>query len=332
MNSKISAIEYYLPENYYDNNCLSNDFPGIDADRIEKRIGVKKRHIAGENQTALDLAYEASLNVFKDFDKDKIDFILLCTQSPDYFLPTSACILQEMLELNTNAGALDFNLGCSGYVYGLALAKGLIKSNVASNILLLTADTYSKHIHKKDRANRIIFGDGAAASIISACENEQIFEFSLGTDGKGKNNLIVPNGGFRSKYDENTPEYTDDNNNIRSKNNLHMNSSEIFNFTIERIPAMVDNVLKKNNMDVDDIDFFIFHQANKYILNHLRKKLKINPDKFYINLTETGNTVSSSIPIALKDCLQNDLVSSSQKIMLCGFGVGYSWASTIIEI
>lgn len=331
MNSEINKIYYYLPEKIITNKDLEADFPEWDSEKIENKIGIKERHIADETETALDLGYKAALGLINEIDKSKIDFLLFCTQSPDYFLPTSACILQEKLGLNKDIGALDYNLGCSGFVYGLALAKGLIHAEIVSNVLLVTSETYNKHIHKKDKSNRTIFGDGAAATLITKSDKEKIFKFDLGTDGNGKNNLIVQNGGIRNRKLI-TTEKIDNAGNIYSDDNLFMNGPEIFNFTIEMIPKTINNCLIKNKITLEEIDFVIFHQANKYMLEHLRRKLRIPSEKFYINLEKTGNTVSATIPIALKDCLDKGLIKKGSKVLLSGFGVGYSWASTIIEI
>jgi 3-oxoacyl-[acyl-carrier-protein] synthase-3 len=323
MGSYIHSIEYYLPENIVDNNKLSFEFPEWEAEKIEEKIGIRNRHIVSKNETALDLAFNAAEKLLKSFDKELVDFVILCTQSPDYYLPTGACILQDILNLRNDIGAFDFNLGCSGYIYGLALAKSLINSKIASNILLITAETYSKHIHPSDKSNRSIFGDGAAASLVSSSSNDRIHEFVLGTDGSGKDNLIVKKGGMRQLGFEN---------NDLIEDFLYMNGPEIFNFTLDIVPELVNNVLLKNRLSINEIDFCIFHQANKFILEYLRKKLKIDPVKFYINMIETGNTVSATIPIALKDCIENKVVKAGDKILLVGFGVGYSWGATIITL
>lgn len=332
MGAKINKISYFLPEKVITNNQLAEEFPEWEAEKIAEKIGIKERHIAATNETALDLGYKASMKVLTEFDKTSVDFLLLCTQSPDYFLPTSSCILQERLGLRKNVGALDFNLGCSGFIYGLAMAKGLINSYIASNVLLVTAETYSKHIHPKDKSNKSIFGDGAAATIISKDNKERIFNFELGTDGAGMGNLIVPNGAFKSRYNYNEPDTIDDAGNVKNNNNLYMNGPEIFNFTIANIPGVVKRTLEMHDLDVNTINYVIFHQANKYMLDYLRKKIKIDQAKFYQNMENTGNTVSATIPIALKDCLDNKIVKQGDKVLLCGFGVGYSWGATIIEI
>lgn len=325
-------IETYFPLKKLTNTELETVFPDWSSSKIEDKIGIKERFIAEDHETALDLAFEASKKVFQDFDKNQIDFLLLCTQSPDYFLPTSACILQDKLGLKTSIGALDFNLGCSGFIYGLALAKSLIKTGIASNVLLVTAETYSKYLHPNDRANRSIFGDAAAATIINSFDVDNIFEFDMGTDGQGKDNLILINGGMRNKVETTCIEWEDEAGNLRSNNYLFMNGPEIFNFTIEKIPIVVNNVLRKNSLTMNDIDYVIFHQANKYMLDYLRKKLKIEESKFYNNMLYTGNTVSSTIPIALKDCKDRNLILPGDKVLIIGFGVGYSWGGTILEI
>lgn len=332
MNSKIKKIEYYLPENILTNSDLEKEFTGWNAEKIEMKTGIKERHIVKKNETVLDLGIEAATKGLNNYDKEKIDFVLFCTQSTEYYLPSSACILQDKLGLRTDIGAFDYNLGCSGFIYGLAMAKSFIQSGIANNILLITSETYTKHIHAKDKSNRTIFGDGAAATIIEESEKNGIFEFSLGTNGSGYKNLIVPNGGLRKRYDYNAGEIDDGSGSIRTANNLHMNGPEIFNFTIDVVPKVVSNVLERNNATLDEIDYVIFHQANKYMIEYLRKKLKIAKNKFYINLLHTGNTVSATIPIALRDCLDNKIIKEDDKVLLVGFGVGYSWGGTIIEI
>jgi|AntAceMinimDraft_7_1070363.scaffolds.fasta_scaffold02942_4 3-oxoacyl-[acyl-carrier-protein] synthase-3 len=332
MGVKIHKIEYYLPGRIVSNKDLEEEFKDWSADKIEKKIGIRTRHVVSDDETALDLAFEASRKVLNAYDKNKIDFLILCTQSPDYYLPTSACILQDKLGLGNNIGAFDFNLGCSGFIYGLAITKGLINSGIANNVLLVTSETYSKHLHPKDKANRTIFGDGAAAIVIEKSPEENIFEFSLGTDGSGFKNLIVPNGGLRNCYDSTAKEVEDDSGSIRTSNNLFMNGPEIFNFTIEAVPKLVTDVFEKNSLSLEDIDYVIFHQANKYMIEYLRKKIAIPKDKFYNNLLDTGNTVSTTIPIALKKCIEEKTIKKGDKVLLVGFGVGYSYGATIISI
>jgi 3-oxoacyl-[acyl-carrier-protein] synthase-3 len=265
---------------------------------------------------------------------EDIDYLLFCTQSPDYFLPTTACIMQDRLGIPRSAGALDFNLGCSGYIYGLGLAKGLIETGQAKNVLLITAETYSKFIHPGDKSVRTLFGDAAAATLVQAkdIDEEVIGPFAYGTDGRGAKNLIVPNGGLRSPIGEVKAEVIEDESgNLRSENNLFMNGSEVFTFTLLTVPKAVKGLMAKAESSIEDIDLFVFHQANKFMLEHLRKKCKIPEDKFYLAYSKFGNTVSSTIPIALKEALDDGTLKPGMKVMLVGFGVGYSWGGAMVD-
>lgn len=332
MAAYIKAISYFLPENTLSNKDLSEKFDNWEPEKIEKKIGVNTRHIVEKSETASDLAYHAAIKLINEYkiDKKSIDFIILCTQSPDYFLPTSACILQAKLGLPTSAGALDFNLGCSGCVYGLALAKGLISASIAKNVLLITAETYSKYIHPEDISNRSIFGDGAAACLVSENGFAEIGDFVLGTDGSGAENLIVKTGA--SRYPEKTgSSEVDEENHIRHDDFLYMNGGAIFNFTLNTIPDLIKDTLEKNHLNQDDISYYIFHQANKFMLNTIRKVAAIPPDKFYIDLLETGNTVSATILIALKKSIEAGRLKKGDKVMIAGFGVGLSWGATILS-
>ena len=334
----IKAIEYYLPQTILTNQELAELFPEWSVEKITEKTGIEQRHVVKDSECASDLAYQAALKLFesKACSPQGIDFLLLCTQSPDYFLPTTACLLQDKLNIPTTAGALDFNLGCSGFIYGLSLAKGLIETGQAKNILLLTAETYSKYLNPKDKGNRTIFGDGASAALISAAsqEKDMIGPFVFGTDGRGYKNLIVPAGGARQPYSQaDLKDTTDANGNTRNDSNLFMNGGEIFAFTLKQVPVAINALLEKTSKTIDDIDFFVFHQANSFMLDFLRKKSKIPSEKFIISLKDYGNTVSSTIPIALKNSMQNKSIDCKNKtIMLVGFGVGYSWSACLVEL
>jgi len=330
MKSYIKAISYYLPERVVTNEDLVKDFPEWTVEKVAGKVGVSQRHIAAENETASDMATKSAEKLFSehDIDRSTIDFVLLCTQSPDYYLPTSACLIQNRLGLSTSCGALDFNLGCSGFVYGLSLAKGLIAGGIAKNILLLTAETYSKHIHPKDKGNRTIFGDASAATLVSTDGFASVEDFCLGTDGRGAENLIVKKGGLRQPNAVADLTF-DEAGNPTSSDYLHMNGGEIFNFTSEAVPVLVENVLEKNQLKQDDIQLFVFHQANKYMMNYLRKLLDIEPEKFYFYLEKVGNTVSSTIPIALCEAKKEGKLEGN--ILIAGFGVGYSWGATVLK-
>ena len=328
----IKAISYYLPEKVVTNEELVKEFPEWSVDKVAQKVGVDSRHIAAKDETAGDMAEKAARKLFEEYgiSPSEIDFLMLCTQSPDYFLPSTACILQDRLGIPTSAGAFDYNLGCSGCIYGMAMAKGLIAAGIAKNILLLTAETYNKYLHLSDKSNRSIFGDGAAACLISTEGFAEIGEFVLGTDGSGANNLIVKTGAARQKTA--TGKSTeDDEGHMWHDDYLYMNGGAIFNFTLDAVPAMMAQILERNKMQKDDVDYYVFHQANKFMLNTIRKICVLPKDKFYVNLNETGNTVSSTVLIGLKDCMEKGIIKSGEEVMVTGFGVGLSWGGTILK-
>ncbi len=318
MGSRITRIEYCLPETVRTNADIEKVFPDFKSAKVEQKIGIVSRHAAAPDETALDLAQKACEKLFRHYEKGKIDYLLLCTQSPDYILPTSACILQDRLGLSKSVGALDYNLGCSGFVYGLSLAKGLISGGIAEHVLLVTSETYSKHISPADKGNTAIFGDAAAATVIESSEEEHIGRFCLGTDGSGYQKLIVRNGGMRSPKDGGSGDH------------LFMDGPEVFKFVMEAVPEMVRNVLLKNGLSVSDIDCFVLHQANAYMLKTLRKLMNIPEDRFYVNMKETGNTVSATIPLAMKQAEEQGIIRRGDRILLAGFGVGFSYGAAVI--
>jgi 3-oxoacyl-[acyl-carrier-protein] synthase III len=332
MKAAIRAIEYHLPEKAVTTEQLSAEFPEWSVQKIDEKTGIQVRHIAGEEECSSDLGVAAARKLFESGScaPQDVDYVLFCTQSPDYFLPTTACLIQDRLGIPVSAGALDFNLGCSGFVYGLGLAKGLVESGQVSRLLLITAETYSKFIHPRDRSVRTIFGDAAAATLVTAVDAEDalIGPFVFGTDGRGAKNLIVPAGGLRRVHSTETArEVTDDSGNVRSQDHLFMDGAEIFNFTLKAVPQSVCQLLERSQKTLEDIDLFVFHQANRYMLDYLRRKIKIPQEKFYMAMSHCGNTVSSTIPIALKHAQMEGRLKPGDLTMLVGFGVGYSWAA-----
>lgn len=333
MKAYIQSVEYYLPEKIVTNKDISIKFPEWSEEKIFEKVGIIERHIAAEDETALDMAEKVCLKLFENnpTSKENIDFIVLCTQSSDYKLPTSACILQDRLGLPITIGALDYNLGCSGYEYGLALAKGLIIGQMARKVLLVTAETYSKYIHPKDKGNISIFGDAATATIVTTEGFAEICDFSFGTDGSGFGELIVKTGG--AKNPEKLEEITlDENEHIVSSDHIYMDGGSIFSFTLKQVPKMIKELLEKSNKNMSDIDLFIFHQANVFILEFLRKKLKIDENKFYYCIEQFGNTVSNTVPIALCNAIKDNTLKDKNDIMLLGFGVGLSWSGCLLKL
>lgn len=328
----IKAISYYLPEKVMTNEDLVREFPGWSVDKIAQKVGVECRHLAAEDETAGDLAEKAARKLFGEYgiNPKEIDFILLCTLSPDYFMPSTACILQDRLGIPTSAGAFDYNLGCSGCIYGMAMAKGLIAGGIAKNVLLLTAETINKYLHPQDKSNRSIFGDGAAACLISKEGFAHIGEFVLGTDGSGANNLIVKTGAARQRTATGR-NMEDEEGHIWYDDYFYMNGGSIFNFTLDAVPAMMVQLLEKNDLEKEDVDYYVFHQANKFMLSSIQDLCSLPNDKFYNNLTNTGNTVSPTVLIALKDCLDRQMIKSGDNVMISGFGVGLSWGGTMLK-
>lgn len=329
----IRALSTYLPPNELTNEMLQNSLSNCDVEKISKSVGVKTRHIADSQTTAGDLAIEAAKIMFAEYkiSPEEIDFVIFATQSPDYFLPSTACIIQSRLGVPTNAGAFDFDLGCSGYVYGLGIANSFVESGFANNVLLLTADTITKLMHPED-LNRILFGEAASATVISNSGFAKIGKTCKGTDGSGAQHLIVKNRAARSSYGLTGFEELDAEGNVRRDDFFYMDGFSVFSFTIDRVPLLISDTLKLNNLAQDEIDYFVFHQANKHMLNTIRKVCGLEKDRFYVNIENSGNTTSSTIPLALKDCLDHQKFTCGNKVMLAGFGVGLSWAGTILYI
>jgi 3-oxoacyl-[acyl-carrier-protein] synthase-3 len=315
----IKGIEYFLPSKIEKNSDLQSDNPDWRIHDIEQKTGVKKRRIAAEQQTATDLAEQACQKLINSgLNVKDIDFIILVTQSPDYALPTSACILQDRLELDSCI-AFDINLGCSGFVYGLAVSSSLISSGLAKQGILVCSDTYTKYIDKHDRTCRPLFSDAAAAAHISISKTNSIGPFELGTDGSGFDKLIVPLSGSRVDSGKGL------------KNTLYMNGADVFMFTMNMVPKAINSLLSKSNKKIDDIDLFVFHQASKLVIDSIIRRLDLPEEKVFMNFENIGNTVSSTIPIALSDAIQQGKINTGDLIMLVGFGVGYSWGGCLIQ-
>lgn len=341
--ARIVDLAACLPAQTLSNEELAALYPDWPAEKILDKTGIRRRHIAAEGETASDLAFGAAQALFARgaVRADEIDFVILCTQAPDYVLPNTACVLQHRLGIPRSAGALDVNLGCSGFVYGLSLAKGLIESGAATRVLLLTADTYSKYIHPQDKSVRTLFGDGAAATLVAAHRSddgddaaaEAIGPFVFGTDGSGARNLIVEAGGFRRPADaDSARESADASGNVRSAGHLYMNGAEVFAFTLREVPQAVERLLDRAGLERDEVDLYVLHQANRFMLDALRRKLGLDPARMPVCMEDVGNTVSSTIPLALIALREAGAIAHGARLMLVGFGVGYSWAATLITL
>ena len=327
----ILGMSYHLPQQVVTNEDLRRENPDWRIDELYAKCGIAARHIAGESETASDLAYHAATRLLKRsvVRPQEIDYLLYCTQCPDHFLPSGACVLQRRLGLGKHVGAVGYDLGCSGFVYGLQMAKAYVSCDMARYVLLITADTYSKFIHPRDRSVRTLFGDGAAAALIGATNGPaNIGSFVVGTNGAGAKDLIVPAGGLRRPRGPGTAqERTDDAGCTRSDDNLFMDGPAVFSFAITTVPRTVEALLSKANLSPDEIDWYVYHQANKYMLEHLARRSKIPEEKMVVDLETVGNTVSASIPIAMQRGVEAGRIKAGHRLVLVGFGVGYSWAA-----
>ena len=322
----IGPIAVHLPEKIETNDQLQAEHPRWNMDLIAEKTGIKQRHIAGAAECSSDLGVAAAEKLFRDHavDPATIDYLLFCTQTPDYALPTTACLIQHRLGLPTSIGALDFNLGCSGYVYGLSLADALIQSGTARRILLITAETYTKLIDPADRSLRTIFGDGAAATLIEAHDQPSLKGFHFGTDGSGADTLLASGCGFRPAEDAIRPRHKK-----RWKSDLYMDGPSLINFTVGKVPDLADQILAAAKITLDDVSFLLFHQATYKMLNQLQQILNVREDQVPILLQNVGNTVSSTLPILINQMRQRGDMTCDMKNLLVGFGVGWSWAGCV---
>jgi len=319
----LGPVSVYFPEKCETNAQLQAEFPKWDMELIGEKTGIYQRYIAAENECASDLGVAACRRLFEEQDVDpaSIDFLLFCTQTPDYPLPTTACLMQERLGLPTSTGALDFNLGCSGFVYGLSIADGLIRSGAARRILLVTAETYSKYIHPTDRSLRTIFSDAGAAALIDSKDEPTLTAFRFGTDGTGANTLLATKGGARPEADAHKPRHR-----RRWPSDLYMDGPSLINFTMGAIPELVASILRLDGASMEDVDLMLLHQATRKMLELIQERLHVDDARLPIELSDVGNTVSCTLPILIDQLRRDGRLKAGHRNMLIGFGVGLSWA------
>lgn len=322
----IGPIAVHFPARVETNAELKAAYPGWDMDLIAEKTGILQRYVAAENETAADLAVEACEKLFAEngIDRASIDFLLYCTQTPDYPLPTTSCLIQQRLGLPTSCGALDFNLGCSGFVYGLGLADGLIQSGSAKRVLLVTAETYSKYIAPDDRSIRTIFSDAAAATLVEVADQRSLFGFRYGTDGRGADTLLVADGGARCEPDRIRPRHRK-----RWNSRLYMDGPSLINFTVDAVPRLVAEILEAEKFADDDIHCYLMHQATRKMLEQLQQRMALDESRLPIELAHCGNTVSATLPILIHDLREGGKLPERSLNMLVGFGVGWSWAGCL---
>ncbi len=332
---RIRDIEYYLPDDVVTNDDLQHQHPDWDIQRVGEKAGVKKRRIARPGETSLNLAERACDILFSGNKalKEEVGGIVFCTQTPDYIMPSNAFLLHKYLNLKSSVLAFDYNLACSGYVYGLAIVRGLIETKVADHILLVTAETYSKLINENDRSTKVLFGDGAAVSVISASsDSSDIIDVLLESSGNEYDTFYIPAGACRMPSSPSTKvESKDSTGNVRSPENIYMNGFAVWKFISRTVPEQIEFLLKRNHLKIGDVKLFLFHQASKLTLDSLSKALGLREDQMFLNLQEIGNTVSASIPIAMKDARDKGLLERGDLIVISGFGVGLSWGSILMR-
>lgn len=324
MGLSIDKLSIHLPSKVLSNEMLAKEF-GTEAADIFKRTGIEKRYLSAPNETASDLAYEAAKKLLAQEPGRKVDFLIFCSDCFDYIAPATSCILQDRLNLPQDTGCIDLPYGCSGFVYGLGIANGLLHSSMAETILFLTCDTSTKTLHPGNLEQRSLFSDAAVATLISK-NNQPANSFVFGSDGGGALDLYIEGSAFRQPQDEN----------LKKENSLPygqmvMNGTNVFSFALRTVPKLVDDTLKKANVKFEEIDLFVFHQANGFLLETLRRKMNIPKEKFYTNIKDYGNTVASSIPLALYTAKEEKVLKKGMKVLAAGFGVGNSWGATVIN-
>ena len=302
-------------------------------ERIKKTIGLNERWVVSDGTTTADLCEDAARRLIKmaSLQPNQIDAIICVTQTPDHFQPCNAAILHGRLDLPKNSAAFDINLGCSGWIVGLYVASLMIESGGCQKILLLAGDTLSKCVNARDRSVASLFGDAGSATLLE--EGSCRSWFSLHTNGKGAGFIKIPSGGFRSPSTAETKvERISEDGNIRSLENLAMNGGEVFNFSIFEEPSAIREILDFSGFAMEEIDYIVFHQANKYIIRNIARRLKLPAEKTPCSTVERfGNQSSASIPATICAEISNVLRCSPTRLVLSGFGVGLSWASCVVE-
>lgn len=315
-------------------------FGDAEARKISQNIGVASRRIAPPELCASDLCAAAAERLLDElgWERESVRALIFVTQTPDYLAPATACTLQDRLGLPKSCAAIDLSMGCSGYVYGLATASQFVRGlaageNGSGRVLLLVGDTITRMLSPQDRATVLLFGDAGSATALEACDSAEPMVFSLGTDGSGAKNLIVPVGGFRSPRTEQTGIRTErENGNIRSDEDLYMNGAEVFSFTLAEVPSMVKQTMAAAGWELDGVDGVVMHQSNAFMLNHLRKRLKIPDEKFFVTLDGYGNTSCASIPLAISARCASEKTDAPRRLVLAGFGIGWSWGGAAVTI
>ena len=332
----IAGIAYALGERLVTNDDLGRENPTWDMSRTTERTGVSSRAVAESGTTALDLAERAAVRLFEEGSvaSGDVDGLIFCTQTPDHILPGNASLLHGRLGLPQRVLAFDMVHACSGFVYAAGVARSLVESGAATNVLVATGDTYSRLIHPGDRSTRAIFGDGAACSLVTAGPEASLrfADFEYWTAGDRADRFMVANGGARSPFDPDLVVEPDSNARVSSPNHIRMDGLGLLSFFNSNVPKSVDAVLERNGLGRDDVDRIVFHQASRMAVEGLARALRVGMDRVEVSFGDTGNLVSASIPVALARMRERGALASGDTVLLCGFGVGLSWSVALLEV
>lgn len=331
----IRGISWLLPERAETNEDLVREFGTWTPEKIFRKTGITQRHIADIDKPASHyhaLVGERFFSEHPDISRDTIDMLVICTETRDYIAPATACVVHGLLGLRKTCGAVDYELGCSGYIYGLSLAKGYIAGGIARRVLLITGDVITRYINRMDKATRTIFGDGFTATLLEESEKDRVTGFDLGTDGSGFRDIIIEAGATAMPCSPETAvESVNRFGNIHSKEDLFMDGRKVLDFSLREVPASVERTLRRAGVNKEDIDLVVFHQASVLLLEGVREVLGVPKEKFVIDMAEMGNTVSSTIPIVLARAASDGRLKKGMKVLVSGFGVGLSWGTAIVE-
>ncbi|MEM9742726.1 MAG: ketoacyl-ACP synthase III [Pseudomonadota bacterium] len=322
--SQIRAIATCVPALEVENASLAaNGFTAAEIRKVSALAGVRARRVVEPTQCASDLCVQAARQLLHKLtiDPASIDAVIFVTQSPDYFLPSTACVVHDQLGLPHTVAAFDVGLGCSGYPYGLYLAATMIRGGGMARVLLLHGETPSRFTSAEDRSTHLLFGDAGSATLIDADDAVEASSFVLHTDGSGARDLIIPGGGFRDPRPEDPRDY-----------HVRMDGTGIFNFTLKRVPALINDTLALHGLGVGDVDHYVFHQSNQFIMKHMIKKCELTAHQAPLCLEKFGNTGGVSVPLTVTQCLGNALASGVKRLMFLGYGVGLSWGSALMSL
>ncbi len=331
----ISAIAGAVPKNVINNYEYTAHFPAEDVKEIVEKTGIKQRRFAEEGTCASDLCFAAAERLLNDLevDRSEIDLLVFVSQTPDYRMPATSVILQDRLGLSKSTAAFDLNLGCSGFVYGLSTVFSFMQQGSFRKALLLDGETRSRAYSAKDRKVAFLFGDGGVAALVERDGKFGDSFFSLNSDGSRESLIKIDAGGYRNPSSAETvrERVVDEYGNIRTEEHGYMNGADVFNFVLREIPKDLKGIMKHGGVEKEDIDYFVFHQANRFMNNYLAKKMKLDTEKVPTSIEKFGNTSSVSIPLTIVSELKSALPGKKKKLLLGGFGVGMSWASAVLN-